>query len=132
MNAKELFENLLTGKKMRDKEFCEDYYVYLDNNGNLANSDGTFVRGIPVNCDWEEYKEPILTDKEKEYLSNVIKPFKNKVECIYKKNALNRGKEWIVIGFDDDEANFPYFKTGTMYNGMEVNKEYTLKELGLE
>ena len=25
----------------------------------------------------------------------------------------------------------PYFEKGTMYKGMKVNREYTLKELGL-
>ena len=32
----------------------------------------------------EEYKEPILDEAEKEYLSSVIKPFRGRVNYIYK------------------------------------------------
>jgi hypothetical protein len=31
-----------------------------------------------------EYKEPMLTDSEKDYLKAVIKPFKDRVKCIIK------------------------------------------------
>ena len=38
------------------------------------------------NLEWlnQEYKEPILDDVEKEYLNNVIKPFRNSVRCMCK------------------------------------------------
>lgn len=78
----------------------------------------------------QEYKEPILDDVEREYLSAVIKPFRDKVTSIYKLNS-NEHKEYILINLEDDFTNMPYFEAGTMYKGMETGKRYTLEELGL-
>lgn len=79
----------------------------------------------------EEYVPDILTDKEKAYLSAVIKPFRKKVEYVYK-ICLEIGKrECLEISLENGVVSFPYFEEGTMYKGMEVNREYTLEELGL-
>lgn len=79
----------------------------------------------------EEYDPKILDEKEKEYLSAVIKPFRNDVEYI-EKRIFSTGAEYIRICLTEDETvNFPNFKRGTMYKGMEVDKVYTLEELGL-
>lgn len=76
-------------------------------------------------------EKEILDDAEKEYLSAVIKPFKGKVKYIRKYDCPIR--EFIEIGISNDATiTFPNFKKGTMYKGMEANKEYTLKELGLD
>lgn len=76
-----------------------------------------------------ERKEEILDETEKRYLSNVIKPFRNKVEAIRKETG---NKEFILIELKDEASiNFPYFKKGTMYKEMKEDKKYTLKELGL-
>ena len=77
-------------------------------------------------------KEPILDDKEREYLANVIKPFRDKVKCIVKyKNYYNRS-EYIAISLKNDTPiHLPYFNEDTMYKNMELNTEYILKELGL-
>lgn len=75
-------------------------------------------------------KRPILDEKEKEYLSAVIKPFRDEVITIAKfKNCSD--KEFLFLETEDDYAELPAFKKGTMYKGMELDKEYTLKELGL-
>ena len=83
-----------------------------------------------------EIEKPILTDKEKEYLSNVIKPFRDKVTGVIKwGKEIGKGLEYIVVIYTDDckerGMGFPCFKEGTMYKGMEPNKEYTLEDLGL-
>ena len=79
----------------------------------------------------KEKNKPILDDAEKEYLSAVIRPFKDKVEYICK--TADYDGEYITIGMVKDSTMlFPYFKKNTMYEGMEANKEYTLKELGLD
>lgn len=81
-----------------------------------------------------EHKE-ILDAKEKEYLSAVIKPFKNRVNNISKIKTIN---EFICIqlsgiyGHTTEEVCLPYFKKDTMYKGMYRGKKYTLKELGLD
>lgn len=85
-----------------------------------------------------EKEKKILDKEEKEYLSAVIKPFRNRVESIQKKYY--SGKEYIKINIKSktqnnssliDDILLPYFKQGTMYKGMKLQKEYTLKELGL-
>lgn len=78
-----------------------------------------------------DVNEDILSDKEKEYLSAVINPFRDKVKYI-KKYADENSYEYIVIAFVNYERLvFPSFKKSTMYEGMEANKKYTLEELGL-
>lgn len=75
--------------------------------------------------------EEILDDEEKEYLKAVIKPFRNRISDIVKRNY-NSEESYIVIRINNSETIFfPKFKKGTMYEGMEIDKEYTLKELGL-
>ena len=76
-------------------------------------------------------EKEILDDVEKEYLSAVIKPFKDKVEYIRKSD--NWIGEYINIKIAKDSTIvLPYFDKNTMYEGMEVRKEYTLEELGLD
>lgn len=85
--------------------------------------------------DIEEVKD-ILDSEEKEYLSNVIKPFKHKVKGIRKNEICNsednQKEEYIIIYTKNDyPINLPNFKKNTMYKNMEINKAYTLEELGL-
>ena len=80
----------------------------------------------------EEYKEPILDDVEREYLSAVIKPFRKKVKHIVKLNGFSEERQFIrIIMCDGECARLPFFKGGTMYKGMEADKLYSLEELGL-
>lgn len=78
----------------------------------------------------------ILTEKEREYLSAVIKPFRDRVinitkeseyciECI--KITLNP-LEVMTVG---DIVYLPNFIKWSMYEGMEPDKAYTIDELGL-
>lgn len=72
----------------------------------------------------------ILDEKEKEYLSNVIRPFRDDVKCIIKYSV--DYVEWITICMKTcHDMDFPIFSVGTMYKGLELNKEYSLEELGL-
>lgn len=77
--------------------------------------------------------EEILDEKEREYLSYVIRPFRDRVEYIAKyKSIYDESKLYIVIGLKDEYyMTFPFFKEGTMYKGMELKRGYTLEELGL-
>jgi len=81
----------------------------------------------------EEYVPDILTDKEKAYLSSVIKPFREKVESIKKFENYYSAQEYIHIAMKKgtDYCSLPWFRKGTMYKGMEAYKLYTLEELGL-
>ena len=122
---------------------------YKDNILNADQSDITccvidlFHNGVcPDNCKdckkaamkWllSEYKEPILDDVEKEYLSAVIKPFREKIEYIRKNKSAYKDKQFISIGFyDDDYMYFPFYENDAMYKCMELGRKYTLEELGL-
>lgn len=81
-----------------------------------------------------EYKEPVLDEVEKAYLSAVIKPFKENITGICKLNIC-RGFYCIRIYAEsissEEVIDLPLFETGTMYKGMEINKKYSLEELGL-
>lgn len=83
----------------------------------------------------------VLDEVEKKYLKSIIRPFKDRVVSIEKgKNINSEGtfyyigiivKHIAIVGFSE-AIYLPYFKPESkMYEGMELNKEYTLKELGL-
>lgn len=85
--------------------------------------------------DWllQEYQEPILTDEEKEYLSAVIKPFKNSIQYIGK-FKLDDGFQQIRINYEGEHyasiIELPPFDND-MYKGMGIGKFYSLEVLGL-
>ena len=84
--------------------------------------------------DWLCEEHQILDKKEKEYLSAVIKPFRKRIKYITKhqSNITLPNDAFILIFLKDVETiSLPLFKSETMYKGMEPNKKYTLKELGL-
>ena len=80
-----------------------------------------------------EVENPTLTEKERAYLSNVIKPFRKHHITIWKHVNEEKNLEFITVDIDENEDDiiFPFFDKGTMYKGMEANKGYSLDELGL-
>lgn len=78
-----------------------------------------------------ELVKEVLDEKEKEYLNNIIRPFRDKVIFI-KKDSVRSG-EFISIAIKNDvNIDLPNFETGKMYKGIKLYKKYTLTELGLE
>lgn len=80
--------------------------------------------------------KPILTDKEKEDLSGIIRLFRDEVISICKFESMRHcGYEFLSIKINNNvfkyETTLPYFKKGTMYKGMKLEKKYSLEELGL-
>ena len=140
------------------KKFAELFGLELDEEFKLSGANDKYKltidgvmqyptwleRWIPANLPWavftgklEIIKLPkqILTDAEKRYLSNVIEPFRDRVNYIIKtENSLG---EYITInsrlytGWRSDVTLLPEFEKGSMYKGMEINKRYNLEELGL-
>ena len=106
--------NKLMGNKCDDYPKCNDCYLKV--------------------LDWllQECKEPILDDIEKEYLSAVIKPFRKRIKSI-KKSYCSGNSAYITIAMDKCEHIFlPNFNLNSgMYKRMEIDKEYTLKELSI-
>lgn len=96
-----------------------------------------FANDILVGILTEHYeiKKPILTDKEKEYLCNVIKPLDIQVTEMRK---VNYDDEWeqLIIEYENKLGEpykivMPIFDKGTMYKGMKTNIVYAPEELGL-
>lgn len=77
--------------------------------------------------------KPILTKEEREYLSMVIKPFRNRIKYFYKGcyDANHDYEAIIAMCTGYGYLKFPAFEKGTMYRGMINGKDYTLEELGL-
>ena len=108
----------------------------LDKNMRLRTCNNYYIEDI---LDWmaQPYKEPILDDVEKSYLRSVIKPFRGRVNYIYKTRCGGKGYfirivvRSTILPSGLDSMYFPVFTEDTMYKGMVLNKTYTLKELGL-
>lgn len=89
---------------------------------------------VGILTDHYEIKKPILDEAEKEYLSNVIKPFRDRVEFIVKRSV--QKYEYIEISYREintfvGAVCLPIFKENTIYKNMKINEEYTLEDLGL-
>ena len=142
MTIVEAVKALTEGKKIRRKDWEKDNYITLIDNQVVSQngwSSGLCIDDFSANW-WEEYKEDILDEEEKKYLSAVIKPFRDRVKYIYKTNEINDCSQIISIYMEryDYEENLrceymdlPHFKKDTMYKNMEAGKKYTLEELGL-
>lgn len=79
-----------------------------------------------------ERKEEILDEVEKRYLTEVIRPFRKRIQFIQKKKEITEINPYIrIICEDNDKLVFPYITDNSMYKGMEPNRKYTLEELGL-
>lgn len=110
--------------------FSSEDIEYVVKQKHFKSLPNNYTGTIEVENGFIQEKE-ILDDTEKRYLKAVIRPFKDKVKNISKETT-SRGKCYIYINLGDDSAALPYFNKGTMYNGMEDDKEYTLKELELD
>ena len=129
-NCKQLSCEKCVFSKVCCDDFSSDFWV---NNKDIY-SDKFLNQEIEIETD-------ILSEKEKEYLKSIIRPFKDRVEYIEKKKNINSEGTFYYIGIIvkyiaidcfSEAIYFPYFKPESkMYEGMELNKEYTLKELGL-
>ncbi len=72
---------------------------------------------------------------EKEYLKFVLKPFRHEIVSIEKMAGFDTEERLFVNMKKKDNRNhffyFPSFEKGSMYKGMELNKKYTLSDLGI-
>ena len=141
MTIVEAVKALTEGKKIRRNSWEKGNYITLIDNQVVSQNGGSSELCIEdFSADWwEEYKEHILDEEEKKYLSAVIKPFRDQVIYIKKIDmylGCNKNAEYILgeLGNEDDVVDtfsLPCFPKGSMYKGMETNKKYTLEELGL-
>ena len=71
----------------------------------------------------------ILTDKEREYLAAVIEPYRDDVVCIMKSNVFEYPR--VYIHLKHETFGLPWFNKDEKYKGMELERNYSLEELGL-
>nr|DAG37810.1 MAG TPA: hypothetical protein [Caudoviricetes sp.] len=119
-----------------------DSLNYCDLDIKIENADTGLKKDcIERNCnackkqlrEWLLAEAEILDNAEKRYLRGVIRPFRDKVRYILKISDDDFEEEYIIM-FTKESGNvtLPRFDENTMYKGMELGKEYTLKELGLD
>lgn len=124
-------------EKYRDKllslvNVC-NWYDYFNSDDDCVQDcrscEERFVKWLFEDCE----KKPVLDEKEREYLSHVLNPFKLYIRSVAKYPSKQAGcdREFICVRFIESGWQFPSFKKGTMYKGMKCNREYTLEELGL-
>lgn len=107
-----------------DNEKAEMYRVFMNDLKAVYNLLAGYVSNL------------LLTDEERKYLGNVIKPFRDNVLCIQKSRY--NGNEYIAIYYteiENDECincvNLPAFRPGKHFSVLEIEKNYTVEELGL-
>lgn len=115
-NLKGLKDNYLKGLK-------DNYHDYL-NQGRIIKIEEPTYKTV------YEVKTEILDNTEKRYLKDVIRPFRDRVKYIEKRN-ISRGDYIRIMIQDTNICDLPYFEKDTMYKGMKLYRHYTLKELGI-
>ena len=109
--------NKLMGNTCDDYPKCNDCYLKV--------------------LDWllQECADPILTDEEKVIIKNILKAFEpfGKELSYITKERWNYDENCCYLNFKYGDDNFGTltFNSDKLFVGMELNKTYTLKELGL-
>lgn len=122
--------------KLLDRVNVCSWYDYF-------NSDDDFVQDCKA-CEerfvkwlFEDSEKPVLDEKERKYMSEVIRPFRKSVIGVCKHFFAEDGdKQYISISVRNDSGfseyiNLPNFNSDTMYKGMKAEKWYALEELCL-
>ena len=141
--------------EMLGLELNENFHVKLDPNVTLESDYRFTEKGLmryhKIYEEWEyaiydtflhlldgkyeviKLPKSILAKEERNYLSKVIKPFREKILHISKLSSKDGESICIDIRYDweEDSIMLPKFATGTLYKGMEIGKEYSVKDLGL-
>lgn len=137
IGTKVFFESNNVLLKINENHY-EDEKFYRSNKSlkGLKDNVGSCLLGKIIKIEEPIYKtvyenKEILDDIEKEYLRNIIKPFRDKVVFISKVTCEDEECISIIMRPEYDSFSLPYFKKGTMYKGMNKRRDYSLKELGL-
>ena len=138
MNFSEALELLKQGKKV--KRICwgaTGCYIRFDESSVLSEyvrigdewkeDDYIICKCDLLAQDWGEYKEPLLTEEEKEYLKMIIKFSDMDIKTI-EKGILG---PYLILSNGIKANTTTDFKKGC-FSKMEKRKQYTLKELGLD
>ena len=135
LNENFRFKSRLIDLSTYEFKFTEDYLMYYHTEGDYWNKASFDTLCNLLNGKYEVIKLPksILAEEERNYLSQVIKPFREKILHISKLSSKDGESICIDICYDweEDSIMLPKFAAGTLYKGMEIGKEYLVKDLGL-
>ena len=125
------FKSKLLSLSVYKFKFTEDYLMYYHTEENHWSWASFATLCNLLNGEYEVVRmtENVLTEQERQYLSLVVKPFRDEIQSISKKEGTIW--EWIYIKTKKDNSTLPCFEKGKFYKGMETGKDYSLEELGL-
>lgn len=112
-NFADLFDCKLAYQQMMGKKCEKEYFVH-----NCDDCKRKIIKWLS-----EENDEPILTDEEKEWLGHFIKPFKERITTIAKRD--DDGMYFVEIRYKDESypTTLPDFENNKcLYRGMVVEK----------
>ena len=141
LNEEFLIHSAVSGLSDYKFRFTDKVLEYYNDKGNFWNKASFDTLCNLLNGKYTIISLPkfILSEKEKKYLSDFIDPFKSQVTYIekrYLKDFKGNEKEFISIGIKENEKywrqmELPLYDAGKHYKGMEIGKEYSIKDLGL-
>ncbi len=84
-------------------------------------------------ADWEEYKEPLLTKEEKEFLTTIIKMLPYRLDELVLKHDYSVNANYLtIIGYAGDHPFGLFYVNDDYFKNLEINRTYSTKELELE
>ena len=109
---------------------------YLNDSHNLCDFRIEPFEGLFKKVTWEvgpiKFRKDVLDEIERKYLKAVLRPFRNRVVRVVKLKFPACSDYYLRADLDNgDHLSFPNFPAGTMYNGIELCRGYTLEELGI-
>lgn len=126
-------KKIVSGDKLCGNDLFAPLRYYTEDLKDVDGEEEYDIVKVERSTQYEEVfeREEILDEVEKKYLANVIKPFRHKIKSIMKRSEYGSLCYIKICIKNGDAAYFPCFKENSMYKGMEPNREYSLKELGL-
>lgn len=107
-------------------------YLFLERGMESFNAFSSMFKDVKIGDGPIRFRKPILDDTEREYLKSVFKPFAKRVYYVKKTGTNNR---YFIMAFISDDssdyAELPKFDGKKMYNGMELEKHYSLEDLDI-
>ena len=137
MTFEKALELLKQGKKVRKCSWGKYYYIVFDEDSLLRQKQHGcdyynkyyILNKNDIDAVWEEYKEPLLTEEEKEYLKLIIKFHPEKITSI----SVYFRKDYNLVYFKyKDDSNDCVVTAKDYFKNLEDEKDYILEELGLE
>lgn len=132
LNAEKFLEEI----KDLDYNFALKENKILKCDSSISCSDCAFQGSCWLNrTKWllEEYKEPILNDKDKIIIKDIIKAFEpfGKELSYITKERWNENCCYLIFKYGDDNSGTLTFNSDKLFVGMELDKDYTPEELDL-